>query len=79
VGIEITAAGEAGSHIRLGVYADDGSGYQPGALLTDAGQIDGTSATYQELSISVPVANQQIWTAVVVQDPVTSGGGVKAA
>lgn len=38
LGAEFTVAGDAPSVFRLGVYADDGTGY-PGALLVDAGSI----------------------------------------
>lgn len=41
VSLEITSAGSAGSVVRLGVYADDGTGV-PGSLIVDAGTIDGT-------------------------------------
>lgn len=51
LGLSVTGAGGAGSVIRLGIYADNGSGY-PGALVLDAGAgIDGTSATVQEITL----------------------------
>lgn len=51
VGAEVTSAGDAASKVRLGIYADNGNAY-PGALLLDAGQINGDSATVQEITIS---------------------------
>lgn len=48
IGAEITAVGEAGSKVRLGVYKSDANG-KPGDLVLDAGQINGDSATIQEL------------------------------
>jgi hypothetical protein len=51
IGAEITSAGDVGSTVRLGIYADDGSGY-PGALVLDAGTIAGDSATVQEIVVS---------------------------
>lgn len=39
------------SMVRLVVYADNGNGF-PGALQFDAGTIDGSSATYQEITIN---------------------------
>jgi hypothetical protein len=54
---EITTTGEAGSKLRLGIYADDGTG-RPGALVVDAGQIDGTVVgSLQELTISTAFAS----------------------
>jgi hypothetical protein len=51
IGAEIAVVGEAGSKLRLGIYADNGACY-PGSVLLDAGQIAGDSATVQELTIS---------------------------
>jgi hypothetical protein len=51
IGAEITAIGDAGSKLRLGIYADNGFSY-PGSLILDAGVIAGDSATAQELNIS---------------------------
>jgi hypothetical protein len=54
IGIEVTTAGATGSVIRLGIYKiSPGTG--AASLLVDAGTIDGTSATYQELTISAAV------------------------
>lgn len=50
VGGEITAIGDVGSKLRIGIYADNGQNY-PGALLLDAGQIAGDSATVQEITL----------------------------
>lgn len=51
IGAEVTSAGTAGAVVRLGIRnaAVDGL---PGTLLLDAGTIDGTSATFQEITIS---------------------------
>ena len=51
IGAEVTTGGSAGAVVRLGIWSDTGSGY-PGALVLDAGTIDGTSATVQEITIS---------------------------
>jgi hypothetical protein len=56
LGADVSAAGEAGSKFRLGIYADTGFCF-PGALLLDAGQIAGDSATVQDapaLSLYLP-------------------------
>lgn len=55
VGAEVTVVGEAGSKLRLGLYADDGAGY-PGALIQDFGTIAGDSATVQEITLGTPLA-----------------------
>jgi hypothetical protein len=72
VGVEVTTVGEAGSKVRLGIFADDGTGGNPTTLLVDAGQINGDSATYQELDISLAVDNAQIWLGVVLQNITTT-------
>lgn len=64
---EITSIGDAGSKVRLGIYADTGSGY-PGSLLLDAGVIAGDSATVQEITISQALtANTLYWFGAVSQ------------
>lgn len=61
IGIEVTAAGEAGSVIRLGVYSDDGTG-KPGALLLDAGTVPGDGATgFKELTIDQILGADLYW------------------
>lgn len=47
---EVTTAGSSGSKMRLGIFADTGAG-MPGALVLDAGQINGDSATVQEITL----------------------------
>ena len=54
IGMEVTVAGSANSVLRLGVYASNSYG-QPGARMLDAGTIDGTSATYQEIAIALTI------------------------
>jgi hypothetical protein len=55
IGVDITTIGEAGSQLRLGIYADDNTG-RPGALEIDSGQIDGTviAKTYVSISTALP-------------------------
>jgi hypothetical protein len=50
IGCEITGKGAAGSVVRLGVYADDGSG-KPGALVLDAGTVPGDVSGPKEIAI----------------------------
>lgn len=50
IGAEVTV-GAGSSTLTLGAYRDDGFG-NPGALLFDAGTIDGNSATAQEITVS---------------------------
>ena len=71
IGAEVTAAGEAGSVVRLGIYADDGTGY-PGALVLDAGTIAGTSATVQEITIAQVLTPGLYWIGGVVQNAPTT-------
>ena len=67
IGAEVTAAGEAGSKVRLVIYADDGAG-SPGALLLDAGTIAGDSATVQELTVNQALSPGLYWVGAVIQD-----------
>ena len=53
---EVSAAGTAGAVVRLAVYADNGTRGWPGALVLDAGTIDGTSATVQTITLGSPLA-----------------------
>jgi hypothetical protein len=71
IGAEVTTIGEAGSKFRLGIYADNGNSY-PGALVVDAGQIAGDSATVQELTIAVTLAAGLYWVGGAVQSVVTT-------
>lgn len=68
IGSEVTGAGGSGSVVRIGLYADDGTGY-PGALVVDAGTIDGTSATVQDITLgsSVELTAGVYWSATVAQ------------
>ena len=52
IGAEVTTVGTAGAVVRLGIRHSNSTG-GPGALLLDAGTISGTSATAQEVTISV--------------------------
>lgn len=66
LGAEVTTIGDAGSKIRLGIYADDGT-FRPGSLVIDAGQIAGDSATVQEITISQSLTRGWYWFGGVVQ------------
>lgn len=69
IGTEITSAGSAGALIRLGIYADNGN-LLPGALVLDAGTIDGTvlaTATPGEITISENLECGLYWLAAVLQ------------
>lgn len=79
LGAEVTAAGDAGSKVRLGIYADNGSGY-PGALTVDAGQIAGDSATVQELIIATGTLPAGLyWFAAAIQSVTTTQPTVRIA
>ena len=67
IGSEVTVVGDAASVLRLGIYADDGTG-RPGSLVVDAGTISGNSATVQEITgLSVSLSPGVYWAAAVVQ------------
>lgn len=71
LGAEVTVIGEAGSKIRLGIYADDGT-FRPSALVIDAGQIAGDSATIQEITISQALSRGWYWFGGAVQSAPTT-------
>lgn len=66
IGAEVTAAAAA-STITLGIYADNGSG-RPGALVLDAGTINGNSATAQEIVINQRLTGDRIYHLVMLCD-----------
>ena len=66
IGAEIATVGDAGSVLRIGLYADDGTG-RPGALVSDAGTIAGDSATVQEITVSLGLGPGTYWAASAVQ------------
>lgn len=66
LGVEVTSAGEAGSVVRLGVYADDGT-MRPGALVVDGGTVDGTSATAQSVTVDVALERGWYWFGAATQ------------
>lgn len=68
IGAEITTAGSTGAVVRLGIYADNGAGY-PGALVLDAGTIDGTSQTVQDITLGAaqPLSRGLYWVGFAAQ------------
>jgi hypothetical protein len=68
---EVTVVGEAGSKVRLGIYADNGTQF-PSALVVDAGQINGDSATLQELTIDTALQPGLYWIGAVAQSAATT-------
>lgn len=72
IGAEVSSAGEAGSKFRICVYSTGTDG-RPDALVNDAGQIDGTSATVQTITSTTTLsAPGWYWAGGVVQSVVTT-------
>lgn len=71
IGAEITLAGDGTSVLRLGIYADDGTG-RPGALVIDAGTIPGNVVAVQEIVVNQALSAGLYWTAAVIQGVVTT-------
>lgn len=67
---EVTLAGESGSKYRLGIYND--SNGLPGTVFCDGGQIDGTSATVQEVTVAVTCLPGTYWFGGAVQSASTT-------
>lgn len=62
--LEVTTAGPAGAAMRLGIYADDGTGY-PGALILDAGTVLADSTGFKEIAITQALARGLYWLVAV--------------
>lgn len=79
ISLGVAVAGNASSVIRLGLYSTN-SGGLPGSLVADYGAgINGTSNTYQEITVSQAVtANTLYWIAVVWQVGTVGSGTVRA-
>lgn len=71
LGADVSVTGDAGSKVRLGVYADTGAAY-PGTLLVDAGQIAGDSATVQQLTVALTLTPGLYWLGAVIQSVTTT-------
>jgi hypothetical protein len=72
MGAEITTVGEAGSRLRLGIYADNGFAY-PGALVIDAGQIAGdVVAVTDAAALSLALAPGLYWIGGAIQSAPTT-------
>lgn len=71
---EITSAGSAGAALRLGVYEDDGTGTYPGALVVDAGTIDGTVVATASITLNTAVKLKpgRYWVGGAVQGGATT-------
>lgn len=73
---EVTIAGDAGSKVRYGIYADDGNGL-PGALVLDAGTILGDSVAVQEITVSQALPAGVYWVGGVAQIVTTTQPTIK--
>lgn len=70
IGVEVNVVGQAGSLVRLGIYADAG-GY-PGSLIVDAGTVTGDSVAVKEITINTTIPAGVIWFASTVQEAATT-------
>lgn len=61
-------AGGAGKSARLGIYYDDGDGY-PGALLTDAGEVDieDAASKYIDLDPTIQLTKGLYWLCIICE------------
>lgn len=66
IGVDITSGGSAGSVVRSGIYADDGTG-KPGALILDAGTVVGTGTGLILATISQVLSPPFVWVGAVNQ------------
>lgn len=76
---DVTSAGSAGSVVRMGIYADDGSN-QPGALVIDGGTVDGTTMAVKLLTIAATaLAPGRYWLVAVNQGAPTTTASLRFA
>lgn len=75
IACEVTGAGTDGAVVRLGIHEDDGSD-NPGALVVDAGTVDGTTTGVKTLAIAETLGPGIYWLQAVNQD--TSSGSTMA-
>lgn len=68
--IEVTSAGDASCVSRLGIYADDGTGY-PGALVLDAGTVAADSTGVKTITISQALTTGRYWVGAATQGAAT--------
>lgn len=66
IACEVTAAGTAGSEVRLGAYGSDAT-LQPTSLLFDAGTIDSTTTGVKEITVAQTIGPGIVWLAIAVQ------------
>lgn len=76
LGIGVATAGTATNVLRLGIYSANPDTGLPKTLLVDAGTIDGTSATSQEVTINLTLEPGLYWFIIAAQ--VASGGTIRA-
>lgn len=72
----VTVVGSANSVVRLGIYGDDGSGY-PGALVLDAGTVNGMPTGIKEVAIRRALAAGRYWLVGCNQGAPTTGATVR--
>lgn len=78
IGAEVTAAGDAGSTVRIGIYADNGNGY-PGALVADCGTIPGDAVAVAEITVNLTLNPGLYWVGMCVQGVTTTQPTVRTA
>lgn len=76
IGLEVTVAGDVGSLVRLGIYADNGSGY-PDALVLDAGTVAGDAVGVAENTISQALTPGLYWVGAVAQNVTTTQPSIR--
>jgi hypothetical protein len=69
---EVTAAGNAGAQVCLGIYADDGTG-DPGALLVDGGTVAADAVAVAQVTFSaITLQPGMYWFAAAIQNAGTA-------
>ena len=79
LGADVSVVGEAGSKLRLGIYADDGNG-RPGALVLDAGQVAGDALGNQLVTgLTTTIGPGYYWFGIATQSAPTTVPTIRLA
>jgi len=78
IGVNNQGAGQSGSLLTLGIYADTGGGI-PGARLLDAGSVDGTQVVFLRKTINFTAQDTMVWLAMLAHAAATTRPQVEYA
>lgn len=79
INVFVVTAGSAGALERMGIYADNGTDGQPGALIVDGGTVAVTATGFKEVTLGAPVTLQPgiVWVGGSSQGGPTTGAALQ--